>query len=217
MNVGQGIGLWLHGVIMSNFHHLGVLGGVFAISGREANFLNAFSHLHLDADNQPVAKAGIALTGNVEINSVRDSGFSSWPTAIALSDSGGGTISSVFVHGHNQVIPFVFHNSWVHLDAVHSSNEDADQTFEANVRVTGTSTLAITGGRFERYVNAGPAIELDGGAAVTLTAPMIQMHRDAKEVIQVLAPPKRRVLVLNGAVTPDVPWTTIADAVTVLP
>ena len=135
-----------------------------------------------------------------------------------MTDSGGLTVSSVFVHGVNQQIPFLFIDSWVHLDSVHSSNEDADQSFVANVRVGGTSTLAITGGRLERFINAGPAIQIDGAAAVTLTAPKIQMHRDAREVIRgSLARPKRRVLVLNGDVTPDVPWTTTPDAVTALP
>ena len=77
LNAGAGIGIWLHGVYLSNFHHLGILGGVFGISGREANFLNSFGNLHLDSGNQRFAKAGIALTTNVEITSIRDSSFSS--------------------------------------------------------------------------------------------------------------------------------------------
>jgi hypothetical protein len=122
------------------------------------------------------------------------------------------------VHGHHQVIPFIFHDSWMHLDSVHSSNEDADPGFEANVRVTGRSNLTITGGRFERFVDAGPAIELDGGVAITLSAPRFQMGNSAREVIKVLAKPARKVLILNGEVTPDtVPWTTTPDAVTALP
>jgi hypothetical protein len=43
------------------------------------------------------------------------------------------------------------------------------------------------------------------------------MHRDAREVIQILAKPKKRVLILNADVTPDVPWTTTPDSLTVLP
>jgi len=218
LNVGAGLGIWLHGVIMSNFHHLGILGGVFGITGREANFLNSFSNLHLSSADQSFAKAGIALTTNNEITSVRDSSFSGWPTAIAMTDSGGGVISSVFVHGHHQVIPFIFHDSWIHLDSVHSSNEDADPGFEANVRVTGHSNVTITGGRFERFVDAGPAIELDGGVAMTLSTPRFQMGAGAREVIKVLAKPGRKVLILNGEVTPEqVPWTTTPDAVTALP
>jgi hypothetical protein len=47
--IGPGIGMWLHGVMLSSFHHLGLAGGVFGISGREANFLNFFSDLHRGA------------------------------------------------------------------------------------------------------------------------------------------------------------------------
>jgi hypothetical protein len=37
-------------------------------------------------------------------------------------------------------------------------------------------------------------------------------------VIKVLAKPARKVLILNGEVTPDtVPWTATPDAVTALP
>ena len=130
----------------------------------------------------------------------------------------GGAISSVFVHGHGQVIPFVFHDSWMHLDSVHSSNEDADRGFEANVRVTGHSNLTITGGRFERFINDGPAIELDGDVAVTLSTPRFQMGRGATEVIRVLRAPSKKVLILNGEVTPvTVPWSTTPEAVTALP
>lgn len=218
LNAGVGTGIWLHGVILSHIHHVGILGGVFGITGREANFLNSFTNLHVSSAEQPFAKAAIALTTNVEITSIRDSSFSGWPTAIAMTDSGGGVISSVFVHGHGQVIPFVFHDSWVHLDSVHSSNEDADRGFEANVRVTGHSNLTITGGRFERFINDGPAIELDGDVAVTLSTPRFQMGRGATEVIRVLRAPSKKVLILNGEVTPvTVPWSTTPEAVTALP
>ena len=218
LNAGAGTGIWLHGVILSHVHHLGILGGVFGITGREANFLNSFTNLHVSSAEQPFAKAAIALTTNVEITSIRDSSFSGWPTAIAMTDSGGGVISSVFVHGHGQVIPFVFHDSWVHLDSVHSSNEDADAVFEANVRITEHSNLTITGGRFERFINDGPAIEVDGDVAVTMSTPRFQMGRGATEVIKVLKKPAKKVLILNGEVTPDtVVWSTTTDAVSTLP
>lgn len=218
LNAGAGCGIWLHGVFMSNFHHLGILGGVFGVSGREANFLNSFSNVHLASGDQPFAKAGIALTTNVEITSVRDASFSGWPTAIAFTDSGGGIVSSVFVHGHQQVFPFVFTDSWVHLDSVHSSNEDADPGFVANVRLTGHSNLSITGGRIERYVDSGPALEIDGQVVVTVSATRFQMGKDAAEVIRVRSGPRRPVLILNGETIPEnVPWSTTAGAVRTLP
>ena len=79
-------------------------------------------------------------------------------------------------------------------------------------------SIVITGGKFERFTNAGPAIQIDGGGALTLVAPWFPMHKAATEVIQVLSVPTKKILILNGEVTPDtVPWSTTPGIVSALP
>lgn len=217
--IGPGIGMWLHGVYLSSFHHLGLAGGVFGISGREANFLNSFSNLHLDSLQQPYAKAGIALSTNNEIVSIRDSSFSNWPTAVATTNAGGGEMANLFVHGRLQVFPIIVSFSYMHLDSIFCSNEDADPaTYKADIRLNDNRSIVITGGKFERFTNAGPAIQIDGGGSLTLIAPWFPMHTRAREVIEVLSAPSKKILILNGEVTPDtVPWSTTPGAISALP
>jgi hypothetical protein len=217
--IGPGMGMWLHGVFMSSFHHLGLAGGVFGISGREANFLNTFSNLHLDSLQQPYAKAGIALSTNNEIVSIRDSSFSNWPTAVATTNVGGGEMANLFVHGRLQVFPIIVSYSYMHLNSIFCSNEDADPaTYQADLRLTDNRSIVVTGGKFERYTNAGPAIQIDGGEALTLIGPWFPMHNRAAEVIHVLSPLTKKILILNGNVTPDgVPWSTTPGVVSALP
>ncbi len=217
LNPGAGIGIWLHGVILSHFHHLSISGGIYGISGREANFLDSFTDLHVASNEQPYAKAGIALSTNVSITSIRDSSFANWPTAVAIANSGGGVFSNLFVHGKGQILPFIISGSTVHLDSIFCSNEDADAVYRANMRLTGNQSVVITGGDYERFVNEGPAIEVDGGEAITMTGPWFRMHKAAHEVIAILSPPKKRILVLNGVVEPDTPWTADAAKVVTLP
>ena len=79
-------------------------------------------------------------------------------------------------------------------------------------------TVAVTGGQFERYVNAGPAVMVDGGTAITLTAFHARPRPGATEVIKMLAPPANKVLLLNGYKDQaDVPWTTSTRDLSILP
>jgi hypothetical protein len=217
LNAGLGIGIWLHGVFHSHFHHLAISGGVYGISGREANFLDSFTNLHLDSGEKPFAKAAIALSTNVSITSIRDSSFSNWPTAVAITNSGGGELSNLFVHGKGQILAFLISGSDVHLNSVFCSNEDADAGYQANMRLTANPSVVITGGNFERFINDGPAIQVDGGESITMTGPWFLMHKQAREVVNVVSPPKHRILILNGTVSPEVPWSSAAERVMALP
>jgi len=214
---GFGQAIWAYAVLTSSFHDLSLVGGTFGFTGL-GNFLNRFDNIHLTSTG-PHGRVGLDLSGGVSgITSVRNLTFTAWAFGI-VQDSGSSTFDSLYFHGDKQVIPIVLRHGSYLVMSTSFSIEDADPgPYVANLLLVDNPNVAIVGGEFERFFSPGPAVQVDGGKAITFTAAYARPHPRATEIIRIVAPTANRILILNGYTDqPGVPWTTSARDVTVLP
>lgn len=212
-----GSGFLLNGVIQGSFHDLTIRQGVYGIHSINDTFIDRFEKIWFVTQSTQ-SRAALALISQNDINSYRSLDFEAWPTSIVMR-SGSGEIATCYFHGTPATIPIVIREGTWDLIALSVSNEDASASnFVADLFLGNVYSVTITGGTWERYVSAGPAIVTATGKSITVMGGRFMMHSGATEVVQVNSAPSQPIVLLNPMKDQaGVPWSTDIVNVVTLP